>query len=83
MASRVLSDRQKYLDVFNRRTVATVTFCVVARGRERVGVERDQRATTRVCDVDARDRDCGDELDQKGEDSTTSRAYAHRVWSLK
>jgi hypothetical protein len=72
-------DRQKYLDVFDRRAIATVTFCVVARGRERVGVERDEGATTRVCDVDTRDRDCGDEQDQKGEHSTRGRAYVHRV----
>lgn len=47
-----------YLDVFDRSAVAAVTFCVVARGRERVGVERDEGATTRVCDVDTCDRDC-------------------------
>lgn len=51
-------ERVKYLNIFDRSAVSTVTFCVVARGRERVGVERDKGATTRVCNVDARDRDC-------------------------
>ena len=54
----VLKDRRKYLDVFNRSAVTAVTFCVVSRGRERVGVERDEGATTRVCNVDACNRDC-------------------------
>ena len=58
IATRRPRDRKRYLDVFDRRAVAAVTFCVVARGRERVGVERDKGATTRVCDVDSCDRDC-------------------------
>ena len=56
-----IDGKKTYLDVFNRSAVAAVTFCVVARGRERVGVERDEGATTRVCDVDTCDRDCREE----------------------
>lgn len=78
-----MDSRIRYLDVVDRSVVASVALSLVARGRERVGVERDEGATTRVGDVDVCDRDWEGGRRSESTHDTRSKMYTHRVWSLK